>query len=69
MISRLLLGLVFALLAQSAAAGEPLIISPIDEHALAVLGNNVPPQATADNDRGRVLDATDQAHCRVVSPI
>src|ERR1051325_4302743 len=52
----LLSALVFALLAQSAAAAEQLIPSPVDEHVLAVLGNNVPAEAMAENDRGVVPD-------------
>src|SRR5436305_4944972 len=48
--------LFFLLLAQGAAAAERLILSPVDEHALAVLGNNVPSEAVAENDRGVVPD-------------
>ena len=51
-----LLVVAFALLGQSAPAADRLITTPVDERALAFLGNNVWPEATPENDRGLVAD-------------
>jgi subtilase family serine protease len=55
-ITKWLLIFLFAAVGQTAIAAERLITSPVDEHALAFLGNTVRPEVTLKSDRGVVPD-------------
>jgi hypothetical protein len=54
--------MVFAGSGMAQSMARPLITSHIDENALVTLAGNTRPEANADNDRGRLADATRLEH-------
>jgi|SRR5579863_2062859 len=54
--------MVFASSGMAQSTVRPLITSRIDENDLVTLAGNTRPEATADNDRGRLADATRIEH-------
>jgi subtilase family serine protease len=54
--------MVFSSSGMAQSVARPLITSHIDENALVTLRGNTRPEATAENDRGRLADATRLEH-------